>query len=349
MRIHIQKMVALLLAPALTLAVVGSVAAQDGEIPPPPCEGEGVSGTVVAVDEEGGIVTVDTGDGWCTVTLDGEYDHPIVALLGSYFGDVSAGSLAEALDTTQGCAVHDPDSDTWTWADCSDEDAVPVTVVAENEDGTFTVTATVGGEEVTGTVTVDDPETAERLSEALQALAVGWDLDGEGGVVQPGDEIAAYHEDGLGFGVLVKLYAMAAASQQECEDEESPEPCGVTVAELVEAFQSGTGMGELFKDYVRPFVRGIGHVRGKGGGRPEHAGPKDRADWPDDDDADDDDDDLGSLDRAGRPDHAGPKDKDKDKGNGGPPAHAGPKDKDKDKDNGGPPAHAGPKKPKKGK
>jgi hypothetical protein len=315
------KKVALLLALALALPVAVPVAAQEGD--PPPCEGESVSGTVVAVDEEAGMVTVDSGDGQCTVTLDSEYDHPIVALLGSYFGDASADSLAKALKATQGYAVCDPDTGECTWADDDTEGAVAVTVVAENEDGTFTVL--MDGQEVTISV---DPGTAEALREALQALSVDWELGEDGGVVQPGDEIAAYHEDGLGFGVLVKLYAMAAASQEACDDEESADPCGVTVEELVEAFQSGTGMGDLFKEYVRPSVRGVGHVRGKDGGRPDHAGPKDRADRPGDDADDDADGDDGSP-----PNLAGPKDK------GGPPDHAGP------------PAHAGPKpkKPKKDK
>jgi hypothetical protein len=319
--ISIEKKVALLLALALALAVVVPVAAQEGEVLP--CGGESVSGTVVAVDEEAGMVTVDSGSGQCTVTLDGEYDHPIVALLGSYFGDVSADSLATALKATQGYAVYDPDAGEWTWADDGTDGGEAVTVIAENEDGTFTVL--MDGQEVTISV---DPGTAEELREALQALSVDWELGEDGGVVQPGDEIAAYHEDGLGFGVLVKLYAMAAASQEACDDEESADPCGVTVEELVEAFQSGTGMGDLFKEYVRPSIRGVGHVRGKGGGRPDHAGPKDRADRPGDDADDDADDDDGSP-----PNLAGPKDK------GGPPDHAGP------------PAHAGPKpkKPKKNK
>jgi len=308
------KKVALVLALALTLAVAAPVAAQEDETLP--CK-ESVSGTVVAVDEDAGVVTVDSGAGQCTVTLDSEYDHPIVALLGSYFGDASADSLAKALDATQGHAVCDLGTEKCTWADGDTDGAEAGTVIAENEDGTFTVL--IDGQEVTISV---DPDTAEELREALQALSVDWELDEDGGVVQPGDEIAAYHEDGLGFGVLVKLYAMAAASQEDCGDEESAESCGVTVEELVAAFQSGTGMGDLFKEYVRPSIRGVGHVRGKGGDRPDHAGPKDRADRPGDDadgDADDDDGDplnlAGPKDKGGRPDHAGP------------PAHAGPKPK----------------------
>jgi len=316
--VNIQTKVAMLLALALTLSVVGSAAAQGSE--PPPCSGESVAGTVVAVDEETGVVTLDTGGDLCTVTLGDGYDHPIVALLGSYFGDVSIEALAAALETTQGCAVQDTDSGEWAWADCSAAGAVPVTVVGENKDGTFAAIATVGTAAVNITVTVEGPA-AESLSEALQTLNVEWRLDESGGVVQVGSEIAAYHEDGLGFGVLVKLYAMAAASQKVCAQEESTEPCGVTVEELVEAFQSGMGMGELFKEYGKPSVLGVGHARQQTkehmGGPPDHAGPKDRTSPSDDVDLE--------QDLTGPPDHAGPKD------NHGPPAHAGPKKPKKNK------------------
>ena len=326
---HVNRRLALLLALVLVLAVVVPAHAQGSD--PPPCGGENVSGTVVGVDAETGVVTLDTGDelGPCTVTLDGDYDHPIVSLLGAHFGDVSAESLATALDDTQGFAVYDPDTETWTWVDPETEGAVGVTVVAENEDGTFTVL--VDGEEVV--VSVDDPETAEMLRDALDTLAVNWDLGEDGSVVQPGDEIAAYHEDGLGFGVLVKLYGMAAALEEACADADPDEPCGMTVDELVAAFQSGMGIGDLFKEYGRPSIVGIGHVKGKADGKPDHAGPKDRPDQPDDDADDDGDDDDDLL------NHAGPKDK------GGRPDTAGPKDKPDKPDNAGPK----PKKPKKEK
>ena len=83
--------------------------------------------------------------------------------------------------------------------------------------------------------------TAEGLNEALQALVVeNLGLDGEGGVVQPGDEIAAYHEEGMGFGVLAKLYAMAAELQEACAAVESDEVCGATAAELVDTSLSAS-------------------------------------------------------------------------------------------------------------
>lgn len=274
--------VTLILALALTWIIAEPTAAQ--EPIPLPCGGESVSGVVVAVDAGTGTVTLNTGVGLCTVTLDGEYGHPIVGLLGVYFGDVSIADLAAALKATQGCAVYDPDSDTWAWADCAVAGAVPATIIAENEDGAFTAIITVDGEPVAVAVTVDDPAAAEGLSEALQTLtAEDWKLNEDGAVLQASDEIAAYHEEGMGFGVLAKLYAMAAEWQETCVAVGSAEPCAVTAAELVEAFQSGTGMGQLFKEYGKPAILGVGHVKqqtkdeehGNGGGPPPHAGPKD--------------------------------------------------------------------------
>ncbi|MCP4539278.1 MAG: hypothetical protein GY832_19250 [Chloroflexi bacterium] len=324
MRTSIQK-TALLLALISILVNVKPVAAQGTIVLP--CAEESISGTIVATDGETGTFTIDTGAGLCTVMLSGEQEHPIVVLLGSYFGDVSVESLVAALETTQGCAVYDAVNGTWSWADCDAEGAVPATVVAGNEDGTFTVT--VNGEQVT--VTVDDPATAESLSEALQALTVeNLGLDGKGAAIQPGDEIAAYHAEGMGFGVLAKLYAMTAELEAACAAVEPDELCGATAAELVEAFQSGMGMGQLFKEYGKPTIRGVGHVRQQmkkpknHGGPPPHAGPKNG---------------RGNDDEPTSPDSS------EDEHSGGPPPHAGPPDDH----SGGPPHHDGPKKPKKNK
>jgi hypothetical protein len=122
------------------------------------------------------------------------------------------------------------------------------------------------------------------------------------------EEVVVYHPPGeagegegsVGYGVLVKMYAMAAESREACAASE--EPCvPVTVEELMAAYESGVGMGELFKEYGKPSVLGVGHLKqGDKGGPPDHAGPKDK-------------------DKGGPPDHVGPKDKDK----------GGPKDKDK--------------------
>jgi len=248
------KGISVVLALALASMLVGTVTAQ-GEEPLPPCAGEGVSGTVVGVDEATGIVTLYTAEGLCTVTLEeGEYDHPIAALLGTFFGDVSTADLVEALEVAQGCAIEE--GGTWQWSDCSAEGAVPVTVIGE-EDGAF-VALMEEGERIV--LTVEDPEAAEALDRALEALTVEWRLNEEGVVVQPGEQIAAYHEQGIGFGVLVKLYAMASALPD------------VTVDDLVAAFQSGTGMGELFQEFGRPSILGVGHVRDRERGNGNHLG-----------------------------------------------------------------------------
>jgi hypothetical protein len=78
-----------------------------------------------------------------------------------------------------------------------------------------------------------------------------------------GKQIAAYHEEGMGFGVLVKLYAMAQASAEACQTTTaSGGTCtAVTADELVTSFNSGTGMGALFKEYGKPALRGVGQVR----------------------------------------------------------------------------------------
>jgi hypothetical protein len=119
------------------------------------------------------------------------------------------------------------------------------------------------------------------------------------------ERIATYHEEGMGLGVLVKLYAVAAEAAEACSSGEDEELCDVTVEGLVEAFRSGTGLGKLFKEYGKPAILGVGHV-----------------------------------DKDNQPDHAGPKEK--ERGSSGPPEHAGPKAKERDGN--GPPEHAGPKK-----
>lgn len=82
------------------------------------------------------------------------------------------------------------------------------------------------------------------------------------------EQVNAYHEEGIGFGVLVKLYAMAEASAEKCStatvDTTDPaaQPCVVvSVDELVTAFQGGQGMGQLFKEYGKPALLGVGHVK----------------------------------------------------------------------------------------
>ncbi|MDH5507400.1 MAG: hypothetical protein OEZ02_09280 [Anaerolineae bacterium] len=254
MRLSKKALLSLLLA--LSLLTVSTALAQETA----PCEGESVSGTVIAVDEETNTATIDTGEGLCTVALTTDYDHPIVDLLGSYFGDVSPENLAAALEATQACALFNEESGNYDLVECGTEGAVDVTVTSDNEDGTFSAT-TADGEEVSVNV---DEETAEEFNGALADLSVEFDLTEEGSVSDAGDEIAAYHDDGMGFGVLVKFYAIAEESLEACEADaevSGDEPCGVTVEELVAAFEGGMGMGQIFKEYGRPSMMGVGHVR----------------------------------------------------------------------------------------
>jgi hypothetical protein len=337
--------IAVLFASILLISVVGAAFAQESDpLPvPDPCAGEQVSGTVVAVDEAAGVVTVDTGNGLCTVALGGgTFAHPIVALLGTYFDDVSAETLAAALADVSRFAVQDESGD-WQWVEEGAEGAVPVRVVAvvDNGDGTFTVELAVEGQEDPVFLTTGDAQLASDLQGALKDLVVLWSLNEDGTLTEAGDRIAAYHEDGLGFGVLTKLFAMAQESQEACAGMElaEGEVCGVTVEELVAAFQSGAGIGQLFKEHGKPSMVGVGHVRKDLKTQYGETGePQGEAlgDLDQDRDRDRDQDQDGKSDAPGQKkdkqkDKSKEKDKDKDKSQGGPPAHANPPGHDKKK------------------
>jgi len=244
----------------LAFGQVFSAKAADPVDPIAPCSGDQVSGLVVAVDEATGTLTLETATGLCTVTLSGSYDHPIVALLGLYFGDIDPGSFAPDVEQTQVCALYLEDTSSWVWADCATPGAEPIQVRVNNENGTFTAVKVADG--TTIVVAIADPTVAETIAQALHALTVTWDLS-VGDVVQVSDQIAAYHDDGMGFGVLVKLYAMAAESQAACAEQVDPAAveCGVSVEDLVAEFRTGTGMGQLFKKYTKPAHLGVGHIR----------------------------------------------------------------------------------------
>jgi hypothetical protein len=212
---------------------------------PGSCLGDNVSGTVVAVDPSTNMVTIDTGDGLCTVTLSGSYDHPIVTLLGAYFGDVNVETLEAALQDTTGCALYDEGSGTWAWADCDSDGAIPVRVTGEDGVGNFLAVNLQDGSVITLMIT--DEETANRVRDALEMLAVDWPLE-DGDLVQVSDDVARHHDEGMGFGVLVKLYSLSNAT-------------GIPVEQLIEEFRSGTGIGHLFKTYGKPPQLGVGHVR----------------------------------------------------------------------------------------
>ncbi|MGA9532846.1 MAG: hypothetical protein WBR18_09040, partial [Anaerolineales bacterium] len=120
--------------------------------------------------------------------------------------------------------------------------------------------------------TSDETE-AQAYMDAMDALVVDWQLqyDGEGNpfVVDAGDEVAALHDDGMGFGVIVKLLSMAKVASEACiaadsvtpTDPEAFDPCTVNLQNLVDEFNGGTGLGQMFKEYGKPSFLGVGHVK----------------------------------------------------------------------------------------
>ncbi len=248
-----------------------------------------ITGLIVDVNLEEGTITLE--DGTIIYISGGDYDHPIVELLGEYFSGAGIEDWAEALDalTTEGGKVAEV-------VEVVDADGNVVGWQAVLEDGTV--------------VDIDE-ETATQYLEALGMLNVDLTATlGEDGetlttTTDVGGEIAAYHDDGMGFGVLVKLYAIAGAN-------------GVSVEDLVGMFKDGVGMGHIFKEYGKPGLLGVGHVRKalKGDEHPGKALGHEKQKQDKDKDKDQDQDQDQDQDPGEKP-----KDKDKDKN----------KDKNKDK------------------
>jgi len=246
----------------LTLALAGIAFAQDGtDAEPTPVDVEGV---VVAVDEEAGTADILQADGTIvTVSIaDGDYDHPITTLLAAYFGEDYIADWTAALETLE-----------------TDDGVIVGIEETTDEDGNTIWTATL---EDGSEVTVEDEEEASAISDALEATTVSLTAedDGSGDLTLPdvGEQIEYYHSLGIGYGELVKIYAIAAESQEACEaeeeaaaggeeeaaaggEEETEEPCGVTVEELAELVLNGASMGYLFETFGKPSLLGVGHVR----------------------------------------------------------------------------------------
>lgn len=241
-----------------------------------PCSGESVSGTVVAVDTSTSTVTIEQSDSsLCTVSLTGTYDQPIITLLGTHFETLTAQSLADALNSLQ--TLVDCSTSPCTLVD-SGGSGIQATVVSvtDNGDGTYSVVLAVddgAGGTTLEAITIDDSSLAGNWLGALNYLTVNWpikhDNSGQAYYVGVEEEIATLHTEGLGLGVIVKLYALAAEAQQACSslpegttfDPGAPNPCDVTVESLAADFKSGVGMGQLFKLYGKPDILGVGHVR----------------------------------------------------------------------------------------
>lgn len=278
------------LALAMTLSFLPGATAFAQDTGLPSCSGDSVSGTVVAVDSSTGLVTIEQSDGTqCTVSMNETYDQPIVGLLGSFFENVTPESLQAALDSLQ--TNLDCSTDPCTLTTEGSGSSATVQSVTDNGDGTYTVVFLVddgSGGTTTETVIIDDAALAQQWMDSLNGLTADWNLNGEGTYSGAGDAIQTLHDDGMGFGVIVKLYAMAGQAQEACSttttdtsttEADTVNPCDVSVQGLVDAFKSGTGMGQLFKEYGKPAYLGVGHVRNgtpDSHGKPENPGKPDK-------------------------------------------------------------------------
>lgn len=243
--------------------VAGALAAPFAE-ELPACSGT-ITGTVVAVDPETGTITIDidgsmaTTTDRCTVTVGGDFEHPIVNLLGTRFTNVSPEDFDQAvidqLQNLNACVlpVVDPvtGATTYTHVACDTLDTNQQAVVITWYDpvtGLYTATLPDGS---TITFLITDPVAATLVQDALAALALltvtDWSvLDGH--LLDGAYQVQYYHDMGIGFGVLIKLYSMAELN-------------GIPVDQLVQEFLAGNGMGLLMKSYGRPQYMGIGHLR----------------------------------------------------------------------------------------
>lgn len=160
------------------------------------------------------------------------YRHPIVQILSAYFGRLTRPVLPTASPTPTATFTATPTVDPSATATATPTEG-PSPTSTETPTGTPTATPLPGPQEYA-------------------------------------EQIALYHESGMGFGVLVKLYAMAEASVETCLKQlaaagsATPETTtceALTVDQLVTEFMSGTGVGQLFKDYGKPALLGVGQVK----------------------------------------------------------------------------------------
>jgi len=235
---------------------------------------------VCVVEEEGTYVLSDAdpceGEGVFKANLLGSNDDGSFTLL---FGDGTTGMLVivevpEVAETV--CVVEDDNPNTteveYVLAEYDDTTCLgtEVEVTTDNGDGTYLITF---DDDSTGTLVLPEYDTLAGLEEAAAGL-VGFSskLSADGVAWAVGDDIAQKHDEGFGFGVIVKLYALANSDPD-------------LLQELFVKFDSGTGMGKLFKDYGgKPGLLGVGHVRQDNGGGPgasglcnENAAPKSAA------------------------------------------------------------------------
>ncbi len=140
-----KKLTTIIIVALLVFSLGTTVFAQEGTEEVFPCEGDQVSGTVVDYDPDTYTVTIDTGDGLCTVTLnegDQDYGHPITTLLGNYFNSMNVDdfNFEEALGSTEVCVALDEGDQYVLFTPEEGEDCpLLATVTVDNGDDTFQV------------------------------------------------------------------------------------------------------------------------------------------------------------------------------------------------------------------
>jgi len=264
-----KKFISLGLVVAFALAIPGSASAKPASFDA--CTGDTISGVVVVVDETTGEITLYTADGTeCTVVKRvEEYEHPVINLLGQFFEKVSLKELSGNLENLQTWVIFNAATNSYEFANETDIGAVSAIVidVSVNPDDTYQIVLLVEGETIPQTINTPDFILYQTYLDSLLIDTVTFDLimDGTGNtfVNDGADQIGAYHDDGMGLGVLVKLFAMADAY-------------GVPVDELVTRFKDGEGIGQLFKDenLGKPDLLGVGHVFKELGKNPGHPNGK---------------------------------------------------------------------------
>lgn len=268
----------------VTVLVLGTALAASAEEGDdiPECTGDSVSGALIALDANTGDAVIEQEDGsLCSVTLNSDgasYDHPVLALMTSYF-ETSLDSVGLDIleDAVEDLTVYVECDDSGSCILDEDEEAPLGRVLSVEDDGSggYVITVLMNGEILT--LSVEDDYLADLWLESLEMVNVEWELNGSGGLAgDTGNVIESLHEDGMGFGVIVKLIGLSQMATEACSDgltaEDGTDLCSINLDSLVASFESGTGLGQLFKLVGKPSAMGIGQLRnGENGGPPDGA------------------------------------------------------------------------------
>ena len=178
------------------------------------------------------------------------------------------------MESPEGCVVSTGNPPTYAWIDCAGSEPNARIVAIEND--TVSVLLLDAEGNVIGFADIMDSLLADEFDDQLSLPTADWEVDGQGNVLNTADDIEALHEEGLGFGVIVKLYSLAQRAQEQClaqatsqessqsEDPNAVDPCTMDVNYLVEQFKTNhIGLGQLYKltGLEKPDLLGVGHVR----------------------------------------------------------------------------------------